>query len=89
MSIAYDLPGCMSDMRELDDSRDGSVPCSEATSRFKRIIASSSTSFRRALALAIPAALLPVRRFHSTYPARQIGSASLSDYDAVLLYEVC
>jgi cell wall-associated NlpC family hydrolase len=71
MSIAYDLPGCMSDTRELDDSRDGSVPCSEATSRFKRIIASPSTSFRRTLALAIPAALLAGMAFPLARPSQQ------------------
>lgn len=59
MSIAYDLPGCMSNAQESDDLRDLSEPSCETTSRCKRIPAPPSTTFRRAATtLAVLAALL-------------------------------
>lgn len=59
MSIAYDLPGCMSNIQESHCSPDLSGPSCETASHFKRSFTSPSPNFRRdAIALAIPAALL-------------------------------
>ncbi len=96
MSIPYDLPRCMSNTQELDDSRDVSGPSCEATSRCKRSIASPRISFRRAaiplvaLAALLASAVLPpagqetatVAPAPVTYKVRSNLAASIDEVTA-------